>query len=85
MISFGSVELLQKLPRLDRERLHVSLLAFGKERIKREARFSAAAEATDRQPLPVRDREAYVFQVVDSNIRQFDCGIGHQGISGRRS
>ena len=51
-------------------------MSFSVERIKREARFAAAAESTKRDPLPVRDVEVNALEVVDANISQMDFS-GH--------
>lgn len=81
MVRLRTIELLQKLSRFDRQGLHVASLAFGVERIKCQAGFSAAAQPADRKPLSMGYRQAYIFQIVDSNVGELDFRVsGHARI-----
>jgi len=50
-----------------RKTFQVPPLAFGKERIDRQARLAAAANAADRKPLPMWNRQVNIFQIVDAD------------------
>ena len=66
------IEPLQKLPRIEREALDVSPLAFGVERVQCQARFAAAADAAQHDQLVMRNIEVHALQIVDGDAAQLD-------------
>ena len=65
-------ESLEELPRIKRKTLDISPLALGIERIEGEARFSAAADATDHDQLVLRNVEVDILKIVDPHAAKLD-------------
>ena len=63
---------LQKLPRVGGKRFDVAPLAFGVERVERQAGFARAGNAGDHRDGVVRNVEIDVLQVVDARAANAD-------------
>ena len=63
-IHVGALDLIQKLPRVGRERLHVAALALGIDGIEGERAFARAGEARDHGERVARNAHADVAQIV---------------------
>ena len=62
----------QELPRVGRKRFDVAALAFGVERVERQAGFARAGNAADDRDGVVRDDEVNVLEVVDAGAADAD-------------
>ena len=63
----------QKLARIGRQALGIAPLAFGIERVKRQAGFARARQPRDHHQLVARDVEVDVFEVVRARAADADA------------
>ena len=64
LVDVGLFHQAQELARIGGERLDITALAFGVDRVERQAALAAAAEAGDHHQLVARDLQVDVLQVV---------------------
>ena len=82
-VDVGPPQLLQHLPGLGRQALHVFAVPFGIERVEYQRRFPRSARAGDYHQLPARQPHFEVLQVVlagafDVDVRGRLHGDCHQ-------
>ena len=75
------IEPLQKLPRVERKALDIPPLPLGIERVERQARFAASADAAEHDQLVLRNVEIDMLQIVDGNAAQFDVPSSRTALS----
>ena len=73
------LHLIQELPRVGREALDVSALAFRVERVEGEGGFPRAAEARDHDEFLTRDFQRQVLEIVLAGASDADHVCGHSG------
>ncbi len=73
----GRSEPLEKLARVGGEGFDVAALAFGVERVEREAGFAAAAEPAEDDQLAVGDVEIDPLEVMHLDAAQRNAALGH--------
>src|SRR5450432_3074311 len=79
-VEVGLVHLIQKLPRVGRERFDVTTLPFGVDRVEGQRRLSGTRQTRDHHQLVARDLDVDVLEVVLA--RALDDDLVHAG-SGR--
>ena len=80
-IDVGPLELMQKLPGVNRKALDILPLPFGIQRVERQRAFARAARARDDDEAIARDVEIDVLQIVNPRAANPN-GVGRRG--GRR-
>ena len=75
-------QLVEKLPRIDRERFHVTPLALSVERVKRQRRFPRSARPGDHDQSSPRNIDVDVPQVVLSRATDPDYAHPHSQAPG---
>ena len=73
-IDIGALQLVEHLPRLRRQALHVFPVALGVNRVEGQGRFARTARAGDDHELAARNAQLEVLQVVLT--RAFDVDVG---------
>jgi predicted RNA binding protein YcfA (HicA-like mRNA interferase family) len=94
-VHIGLVHQLQELARISRQAFHISALALGVQRVKRQTGFARARQAGNHHQLVARDVEVDVFQVVRARTADADglllqgtrqvsavCVMGHRSAIG---
>jgi len=76
-VDLGLLHLLEELPGVGRQRLHVAPLAFGIDGVEGERRFAGAREPGDHDQLVARDLEIDVLEVVLAGAPDDDSVTGH--------
>ena len=74
------VHLLQKLPRISRQRLDVAALAFGVNRVERERRFARSARPRNHDELVAGNVKIDIFEIVLFRASNADLCCGHNKI-----
>jgi len=75
-VHIGLVQAAQKLAGVGREAFHITALAFGIQRVKREAGFARTRQTRDDHQLVTRNVEVDVFQVVRARPANADVSHG---------
>ena len=78
-IHVGFIEPPQKLPRVGREAFHIAALAFGVQRVKRQAGLARARQPGNHHQLVAWNVEVDVFQVVRARPPDADAGSAWGG------
>ena len=71
-VHIGLVHALQKLPCIGREAFHIAALPFGIQRVKGQAGFARARQASDHHQLVARDVDVDIFQVMGARTSHTD-------------
>ena len=83
-IAIGFLHLPHELPGVGTERLDISALPFGVERVKSEGALAAAGDAREADQLVPRQRHRHAAQVVHAGVLDFDRFGFHSGRDCRR-
>ena len=75
-IGLGLLQPLQKLARIGRETLDVAALPFGIQRVQRQARLAAAADAAEHDQPAARQVQIDRLQIVNADAPQLDTRSG---------
>ncbi len=82
-LDVGLLKLVEELPGIRRERLHVLALTFSEDRVKGERRFARAGEAGDDDELIARNVHVDAAQIVLARSADADhvqwAGLSHEG------
>ena len=78
-IHIGLVQPPQKLPRIGRQAFYIAPLAFGIQRVKRQARLARARQPRDHHQLVARDVQVDVLEVVRARAANADALL-RQGV-----
>jgi hypothetical protein len=81
-VHIGLVQAAQELAGVGREAFHITALAFGIQRVKREARLARTRQTRDDHQLVTRNIEVDVFQVVRARPANADVSHGCRMVQG---
>ena len=81
-IDVGLLHLLEKLPRVGRQRLDVAPLAFGVQRVEGERRLARSRQAGDDHQLVAGDVDVDFLEVVHAGAAHRDPVVRHCALSG---
>src|SRR5713226_7502408 len=77
-VDFGALHLVEKLPRVSRERLDVTALAFSIDGVESKRRFSRAGKTGDDREAVPGDFDADVLEVVLARPPNYQFGQAHE-------
>src|SRR5229473_5337097 len=77
-VDFGALHLVEKLPRVSRERLDVTALAFSIDGVESKRRFSRAGKTGDDREAVPGDFDADVLEVVLARAPDYQFGQAHE-------
>ena len=77
LVDVRLLHLAQELPRVRRQRFDIPTLAFGVDRVEREAGFAGARQSGDHDEPVTRDRDRDVLEVVFACAANDDLVLGH--------